>query len=151
MFDDKNNALAGMSAEDVLNFITKASSIQDALIIKGMEFLNRTKQGKGFDTSHKYWRDDWHFSYASSNDKAYCIVYEEYWKGEADYTDYYIPYQAINDMDGAVADFLEQKAREEERTRQKKLAEEQAMAQKKEQEEYEEYLRLKEKFGRNVL
>ncbi len=49
------------------------------------------------------------------------------------------------DMDGAVADFLEQKARQEERARQNKLAEEQAIAQKKEQEEYAEYLWLKEK------
>ena len=50
-------------------------------------------------------------------------------------------------MDGAVASYFEEKAKQEEKARQNKLAEEQAMARKKEQEEYEEYLRLKEKFG----
>jgi len=146
MSNNEKNALTGMTGQDVKEFLDKVENIQDALIIKGMEFLNRIKQGKGFDTSHKFWRDDWHFSYAGSNDEAYCIVYEETWKGETDYTDYYIPYQAINNMDGAVASYFEEKARQEERARRKKLAEEQAVAQKKEQEEYEEYLRLKEKF-----
>lgn len=146
MSKNENNALAGMTGQDVKEFLDKVENIQDALIIKGMEFLNGTKREKSFDTSHKYWRDDWHFSYASSDDKAYCIVYEETWKGETDYTDYYIPYRAIDDMDGAVASYFEEKARREERVRQRKLAEEQAMAQKKEQEEYEEYLRLKKKF-----
>ena len=147
MDKDEKNALAGMTGQDVKEFLDKVENIQDALIIKGMEFLNRTKQGKGFDTSHKFWRDDWHFSYADSNDEAYCIVHEEFWKGETDYTDYYIPYRAIDDMDGAVAAYFEEEARLEEKARQDKLAEEQEMAQKKEQEEYEEYLRLKEKFG----
>ena len=138
-------ALEGMTAQDVRDFLAKVRDVQDTLIIIGMEFLNRTGQGN-YDAIRSYWRDDWHFSYADSDDEAYCIVYEETWQGETDYTDYYIPYQALDDMDGAVADFLKEKAQKEEEARQKKLAEEQAREENEKQAEYEEYLRLKEKF-----
>ena len=52
-------------------------------------------------------------------------------------------------MDEAVVAYFKEKAIQEERAWQRKLAEGQAIAQKKEQEEYEEYLRLKEKFERD--
>lgn len=143
MNKDENNALAGMTTEDVLNFLTKASSIQEALIKLGMEFVEKTGQGNYGRGSFDSWRFEDKEGYLAGT---YSIVYEWYCSGETEEESFDIPYRVIDDMDGAVAAYFEKKAKQEERARQKKLAEEQAMAQKKEQEEYEEYLRLKEKF-----
>ncbi len=144
MSDNEKNALAGMTSEDVARFLTQASDIQDALIKLGMEFVEKTGQGNIFGMGNF---DSWRFGdkegYLTG---AYEIIYEWYCRGETENVPFCIPYHAIDDMDGAVKAYFEEKARQEERARQNKLAEEQAMAQKKEQEEYDEYLRLREKF-----
>lgn len=152
MNKDEKSALAGMTAKDVAGFLAHASSIQEALIKLGIEFIEKTGQGNIFGMCSDF--DSWRFGdkegfYDDTSEmgEKYEIIYEWYCRGETEDVPYNIPYRVIDDMDGAVASYFEEKARREERVRQRKLAEEQAAAQKKEQEEYEEYLRLKEKFG----
>lgn len=144
MNEDKKNVLAGMTADEVSAFLAKASNVQDALIELGIEFIKRTKQNTlGMEDF-----DSWRFEdNEAQNGLSYAIVYSWYCMGEYDDTTFCIPYRAIDDMDGAVAEYFEEKTRQEEKAKQKKFTEELAAAQEKEQAEYEEYLRLKEKFG----
>ena len=143
MNKDEKNALAGMTAKDVARFLTQARDIQEALIKLGIEFIEKTGQGNYGRGSFDYWHFDDTEGYL---DGTYVIVYEWYCCGETEEEPYNIPFRVIDDMDGAVAAYFEEKARQEEKAQQDKLVKEQAIAQKKEQEEYEEYLRLKEKF-----
>lgn len=150
MFDDENNALAGMTAKDVIRFLTKASNVQDALIKLGIEFIEKTGQDNvscmnGYD-SWRFEDEDGFVDSTSELGDTYEIVREWFSRGETEHIPYYIPYRVINDMDKAVAIYLEEKARKKEEAERRKLAEEQAIAKEKEQAEYEEYLRLKEKF-----
>ena len=142
MNEDKKNALAGMTSEDVSNFLAKASNIQDALIALGIEFIKRTKRNTIGMEDFTSWR----FEDNDVRAGAYSIIYEWYCCGEYDNEPFCIPYRVIDDMDGAVEAYFEEKAIQEEKARQKKFAEELAAAEQKKQAEYEEYLRLKEKF-----
>lgn len=141
MNNNEKNILDGMTAEDILNFLDKATDVQYDLIKLGIEFIKRTKQNDicGMEDNLFNWRFDGHENRLTGT---YLIVYEWYCRGEIEDVPFHIPYLAIDDMDKAVAEYFEEKARQEERARQRKLAEEQ----EKEQVEYEEYLRLKEKF-----
>ena len=138
--NNKKNILYGKTAEEVSAFLVEASNVQDALIELGIEFIKRTKQNTiGMEDFNS-----WSFQDNEARDGSfYAIVYCYYCKGEYDKDTYCIPYRAIDDMDGAVKAYFEEKAIQEEKIRQRKLSEQQ----EKEQAEYEEYLRLKEKFG----
>ena len=152
MFDDdeEKNALTGMTAKDVIRFLTRASNVQDALIKLGIEFIEKTGQDNVFCTNgYDSWRFEDKDGFRDSTSKlgdTYEIVREWYSRGETENISYYIPYRVINDMDEAVTIYLEEKNRKREEAERRKLAEEQAIAKEKEQTEYEEYLRLKEKF-----
>lgn len=137
--NNKKDILSGKTAEEVSAFLAKASNVQDALIELGIEFIKRTKQNTiGMEDF-----DSWRFQDNEARDGSfYAIVYCYYCKGEYDEDTFCIPYRAIDDMDGAVEAYFEEKAKQEENAFQRKLAEHQ----EKEQAEYEEYLRLKEKF-----
>ena len=150
MFDDENNALDGMTAKDVIRFLTKASNVQEALIKLGIEFIERTGQDNVFCMNgYDSWRFEDKDGFVDSTSElgdTYEIVREWYSRGETEHSPYYIPYRVVNDMNKAVAIYLEEKARKKEEAERRKLAEEQAIAKEKEQAEYDEYLRLKEKF-----
>lgn len=149
MFDDENNALAGMTTKDVIRFLTKASNVQEALIKLGIEFIEKTGQSNYRMGSFDSWRfedEDGFVDSTSELGDTYEIVYEDYWQGETEDIPFCIPYRVIDDMNKAVAIYLEEKTRKKEEAERRKLAEEQAIAKEKEQAEYDEYLRLKEKF-----
>lgn len=151
MFDDEEkNALAGMTAKDVIRFLTRASNVQDALIKLGIEFIEKTGQDNVFCMNgYDSWRFEDKDGFVDSTSElgdTYEIVREWYSRGETEDISYYIPYRVINDMNKAVAIYLEEKTRKKEEAERRKLAEEQAIVKEKEQAEYEEYLRLKEKF-----
>ena len=132
-------ALSGMAAEEVQNFLAKASRIEDALITLGIEFIKRTGQYNIGMEDFNSWRFE---SNEAQNGASYQIVFRWYCMGEYDDTTYCIPYRAIDDMEEAASEYFKEKAIQEEKARQRKLAEEQ----EKEQQQYEEYLRLKEMF-----
>lgn len=133
--------LDNMTPLQIKNEIIYAEELKEALIEVGKEFIKRIKAKE-----NKVWiyQDTWHFGNEDEDYKndTYLIINEWYSMGETSDTPYYIPYCAINDMDGAVEEYFKEKARKEEETRQKKLNE----IKKKEQEEYNEYLRLKGKY-----
>ena len=146
MFDDEEeekNALAGMTAKDVIRFLARASDVQNALIKLGMEFIEKTGQDNVFCMNgYDSWRFEDKDGFADSTSKlgnTYEIVREWYSRGETEDISYYIPYRVINDMNKAVAIYLEEKNRKKEEAEQRKLAEEQAIVKEKEQAEYDEY------------
>lgn len=133
--------LDNMTPLQIKSEIIYAEKLKDALIEVGKEFIKRIKAKE-----NKVWiyQDTWRFGDDDEDYKndTYLIINEYYSMGATDETQYIIPYRAINDMDGAVEEYFKEKARKEEETRQKKLNE----IKKKEQEEYNEYLRLKGKY-----
>ena len=133
--------LDNMTPLQIKSEIIYAEKLKDALIEVGKGFIKRIKEKE-----NKAWiyQDTWRFGNEDEDYKndTYLIINEWYSMGATDETQYIIPYRAINDMDGAVEEYFKEKARKEEETRQEKLNE----IKKKEQEEYNEYLRLKGKY-----
>ena len=127
--------LDNMTPLQIKNEIIYAEELKEALIEVGKEFIKRIKAKE-----NKVWiyQDTWRFGNEDEDYKndTYLIINEWYSMGETNEVQYIIPYCAINDMDGAVEDYFKEKAQQE------KLNE----IKKKEQEEYDEYLRLKTKY-----
>jgi len=123
--------------------IIYAEKLKDALIEVGEEFVRRIKEKENKPWIHQ---DTWRFDDEDYENDTYVIINEWYSMGETSDTQYIIPYRAINDMDGAVEEYFKEKARKEEEAHQKAEQEKLNEIKKKEQEEYNEYLRLKGKY-----
>lgn len=145
MSETVENVLVGMTAKDAKALLMRAEAVKTALINVAKEFIKKTQKGSNYwvDTSSDA---SWRLEEADCKNDTYLVVYEWYCKGDTEDVDYYIPYRAIDDMDGTVKDFLEAKAREEEEARQQALADAQLKEAAAEQAEYEEFLRLKKKY-----
>ena len=133
-------------------FFKKTEDVKQALVEVGREFLTRIyKDSKtynhtlGWASSQHSWRFD-DDEDADFYDDKYIIIYDWYCGGDSEDVPYLIPYRAIKDMDGAVAEYWEEQAIKAEKARLKKLEETKATEALKNKEEYEEYLRLKAKF-----
>lgn len=133
--------LDNMTPLQIKNELIYAEKLKDALIEVGKGFIKRIKAKE-----NKVWiyQDTWRFGDEEEDYKndTYLIINEWYSMGETDDTPYLIPYRAINDMDGAVEEYFKEKARKEEEARQEEFD----RIKQKEQEEYNEYLRLKGKY-----
>ena len=135
--------LDNMTPLQIKSKIIHAEKLKDALVEVGKEFINRvTKKEK----NNWIRQDTWRFENVDYENDSYLIIDEWYSLGATSEIPYSIPYRAINDMDGAVEEYLKEKARKEEEVRQKAQQEKFNEITKKEQEEYDEYLRLKAKF-----
>lgn len=145
MSETVENLLAGMTAKDAKEILVRAESVKTVLINVAKEFIKKTNNGNDYwtDTSSD---DSWRFEEADCKNDTYLVVYEWYSMGDTEDIEYYIPYRAIDDMDGTVKDFLEAKAKKEEEARQQVLADAQLKEAAAEQTEYEEFLRLKKKY-----
>lgn len=135
--------LDNMTPLQIKSEIIYAEKLKDALIEVGEEFIKRIKKKE-----NKTWiyQGTWRFEDEDYENDAYLIIDEWYSMGETSETPYIIPYRAVNDMDGAVEEYFKEKARKEEEARQKAEQEKLNEIKKKEQEEYNEYLRLKGKY-----
>ena len=130
-----------MTPLQIKNEIIYAEKLKDALIEVGKEFIKRIKAKE-----NEVWiyQDTWRFGNEDEDYKndTYLIINEWYSMGETNNTPYFIPYRAINDMDGAVEDYFKEKARQ--KAQQEEL--DRIKKKEKEQEEYNKYLQLKRKY-----
>lgn len=135
--------LDNMTPLQIKSEIIYAEKLKDALIEVGKKFIKRIKAKE-----NEVWvyQDTWRFGNEDEDYKndTYLIINEWYSMGETNNTPYIIPYRAVNDMDRAVEEYFKEKARKEEKAQQEEFD----RIKKKEQEEYNEYLRLKGKYER---
>ena len=135
--------LDNMTPLQIKSEIIYAEKLKDALIEVGKKFIKRIKAKE-----NEVWvyQDTWRVGNEDEDYKndTYLIINEWYSMGETNNTPYIIPYRAVNDMDRAVEEYFKEKARKEEKAQQEEFD----RIKKKEQEEYNEYLRLKGKYER---